>query len=237
MLAFADRYTSAHAGDVFEIETVCMFCLAMRREVFETLGPLDERYEIGLLEDDDYSARARAQDLRIVCAEDIFTHHFGQATFSELLVDGRYPDLLSANRRRFEEKWGYPPPAYVKRSGPAYGRLIQRVRSAVEHTAPTGATVLVVSKGSNELIQFKDRAGKHFPSDMDGTYAGHHPADSAEAVSLLEPHRRLHAVHLVFPATAFWWLEHYAAFAEHLDRVGRVVFRDDNCVIYGVEPA
>jgi GT2 family glycosyltransferase len=97
-----------------------------------------------------------------------------------------------------------------------YGHLVERIRAAVNMAVPPGASVLVVSRGDRDLVRLGDRDGGHFPQDPDGRYLGHHPRDSDEAVTHLEALRGGGAEYLVLPSTAYWWLEHYAEFAEHL---------------------
>ena len=47
--------------------------------------------------------------------------------------------------------------------------------------------MLVVSNGDDELLELgAERRGWHFPQMEDGTYAGYHPADSAEAIAHCE---------------------------------------------------
>ena len=61
---------------------------------------------VGMFEDDDYTLRIRAAGLRVVCAADVFIHHFGQAAFKKLIERGEYDELFNENRRRYEAKWG-----------------------------------------------------------------------------------------------------------------------------------
>jgi GT2 family glycosyltransferase len=92
---------------------LAMYCLAMRRQVFEEIGPLDEQFGIGMFEDDDYSLRAQKKGYRVICVEDVFIHHYGRSSFSRLNEED-YRRLFDENRRRFETKWNttwkYPSP-------------------------------------------------------------------------------------------------------------------------------
>jgi hypothetical protein len=113
-----------------------------------------------------------------------------------------------------------------------YQTAILRLRAAVRDTLPTDATVLVASRGDDELLRLDGRRAWHFPQTATGAYAGHHPADSQSAIDHLEELRAAGADALVLPATAFWWLDHYADFRRHLDECHDRVRADADCVIY-----
>src|SRR5205085_1170358 len=99
----------------------------------------------------------------------------------------------------------------------AYEQLIARIRDAVAASIPAGATVAVVSKGDPKLLELAGRRAWHLPQTPHGVYAGHHPANGAEAVAQLEALRAKGAEFLLLPATSFWWLDHYAEFRRHLE--------------------
>jgi hypothetical protein len=114
-----------------------------------------------------------------------------------------------------------------------YRELVDEVRDCIGQHVPRGAVVLIASKGDDALTRIGGYRAWHFPRDESGVYAGHHPADSSEALVHL---RRLYASgarYLVFPWTARWWLEHYTGLATHLESAHVLtVSRDEVCVIY-----
>jgi GT2 family glycosyltransferase len=234
MLQLASRRAREHSGTAFDIEVATLFCAAMRRDVYERVGPLDERFEVGLFEDDDYSARVREAGLRVVCAEDAFVHHFGEGSFGALVPTGRYGELFRANKERFEEKWGVRWQSHLRRPNAWYRDLVERIRETVERELPPDATILVVSNGDDELLKLgTGRRCWHFPQTEDGTYAGHHPGDSAEAIAHLEALRRKGAEYILLPQTAAWWLDFYAELRDALGLPARIA----GCCVFGELPS
>jgi GT2 family glycosyltransferase len=205
------------ADQVSEVQMLAMFCAALRREVYEAIGPLDEGFGLGLLEDDDYALRLTRAGYRLVCAEDVFVHHFGEASFGRLVSSGLHARLLRSNKARYAEKWGRPWEPYERRPDARYRGLVEQIRKVVDRELPGDATVLVVSNGDDELLNLgANRRGWHFPQMEDGTYAGHHPGDSAEALAHLEALLNKGAEWILFPQTAYWWLAFYEELRERL---------------------
>lgn len=105
MDSFAMRYTTDHFNELYyDIRVLAMFCVAIKREVFNEIGFLDENYLVGMFEDDDYSMAIIRQGYKIACAEDVFIHHFGRASFSKI-EDKRYKQIFEHNKKYYEEKW------------------------------------------------------------------------------------------------------------------------------------
>jgi len=114
-----------------------------------------------------------------------------------------------------------------------YERLVARVRQRVAAQVPVGLSVAVVSKGDDELVRLEGRRGMHFPRLADGTYAGHHPKDSAAAIAGIEDLLRDGVTHLLFPASAAWWHSYYPELRDHLRTRHELVWDEpETCVMY-----
>ncbi len=101
---------------------------------------------------------------------------------------------------------------------------------------PVDATVLVVSKGDDDLLDLGRRAW-HFPQGEDGGYAGYHPADAEVCIAEMERLRARGADFLLLPSTVLWWLEYYAAFGDHLrTRYEPLVREEDTCALFDLRP-
>jgi hypothetical protein len=111
-----------------------------------------------------------------------------------------------------------------------YERLVQAVRETLPQIVPAGSRVLVVSRGDERMLVSAGLRAEHFPQDGGGGYAGHYPRDGAAAVAHLEALRSAGAEFLALPASAFWWLDHYAELFSHLRPL--VVHSDDDVAIY-----
>ena len=228
----AKERAQRHLGETREIRMLMMFCTAFRREVFEEIGFLDERFAIGLFEDEDYSLRLGRAGYKLLCLEDLLVNHFGQASIGKLAATGDYGQLFHGNRRKFEEKWNLKWRPHERRPNLQYRDLVSKIRLIIESTLPADSTVMIVSKGDEDLLTTRGHRAWHFPQDEQGLYAGHYPVNSAEAIEHLEELRNEGAQFLVFPATMFWWLEYYSGFATYLADTYPCIQHDETCFIY-----
>jgi GT2 family glycosyltransferase/glycosyltransferase involved in cell wall biosynthesis len=105
MEGFALRRARDFTGEVLELAVAPLFCTFIPMDVWRTVGELDDSFEIGMFEDDDYSLRIHRSGRRVVTAEDCFIHHFGRGSFGKLPTD-EYRLVFERNLRRFEQKWG-----------------------------------------------------------------------------------------------------------------------------------
>jgi hypothetical protein len=112
-----------------------------------------------------------------------------------------------------------------------YDTLVVRIRDIVSARLPAHAAVLVVSRGDDRLLVPEDAAA-HFPQGTSGGYAGFYPYDSEAAVTHLEKLRADGAEYLLFPSTAYWWLDYYGGLTTHLLTTARVVHHDHHCLIF-----
>jgi hypothetical protein len=113
-----------------------------------------------------------------------------------------------------------------------YEAVVRGTREAVTQSIPADATLLVVSRGDEQLLEMEGRIAWHFPRGADGQYVGYHPADSAAALAHLDEWRTRGAQYLVLPATLFWWLDYYEDFAQSLRAGHGVAFEDESCIIF-----
>ena len=102
--AWTAGWVREHDRESFDIPMLALFCTALPRRVYEEVGPLDERFGIGLFEDDDYNRRVREKGYAVRCARDAFVHHWQMASFRKMPKEA-YFALYAENKRKYDEKW------------------------------------------------------------------------------------------------------------------------------------
>ncbi len=104
MLNKSENYTKANKNRIFKVDNLAFFCIAARKEVVGEIGDLDERFKIGMFEDDDYCLRVKKAGYKIICVHDVFIHHFGQISLLSL-GSREYKKIFNENKEKFEKKW------------------------------------------------------------------------------------------------------------------------------------
>jgi GT2 family glycosyltransferase len=90
--------------EAFEIKTLALYCAMISADLYKKLDGLDERYRVGMFEDGDLAMKIKQAGYKLVCARDVFIHHFSGASFFKL--GDEYYRIFEENKKKFEEKWG-----------------------------------------------------------------------------------------------------------------------------------
>ena len=118
----ARRYTMMRRWEkLLYVDSIAFFCVAFSQKLYSEIGPLDELFETGFFEDDDYCERVRLAGYQIAIAEDVFIHHHLSASF-DALGEERKREIFEKSRRIYEAKWGpWRPHKYRTNADPASG--------------------------------------------------------------------------------------------------------------------
>ena len=114
LLAFGERYNHTDASKWEEVPMLTGFCLLIKSEVCAKVGPLDESFNPGNYEDNDYCLRIMQAGYRLLLCRDTFIHHYGSRSFKAELRDATqqqeksYNRLFTRNHWRFYYKWDVP---------------------------------------------------------------------------------------------------------------------------------
>ncbi|CUR78808.1 hypothetical protein AS148_12360 [Achromobacter xylosoxidans] len=132
-------YLAQQQGIYSETAKLGFFCVAIRRDVIDKIGMLDEAFGIGMFEDDDLCVRAINAGYRLLIAEGAFVYHKGSVSFSKLGTE-KYQGLFFKNLAYFFEKhntaW-----TYTDISIAAWKRLKQDTQRALEGDRAAAARV------------------------------------------------------------------------------------------------
>jgi SAM-dependent methyltransferase len=106
----------------------------------------------------------------------------------------------------------------------------------IREVIPPGKSFILVDEDQWGIKELRDgRRGIPFP-EHDGQYWGH-PPDDATAVRECERLRQGGASFLVVARPAFWWLDYYSAWRQHLVATYRCVRANDLVCVFDLLPA
>ncbi|MBU3101630.1 MULTISPECIES: glycosyltransferase [Clostridium] len=105
MIPFAEANNISNPNKWEEKVRLVAFCMLIKRDVFNEIGVMDERFSPGNFEDDDLSMRIIEAGYKMMLCNDSFIHHFGSSSFKKDY--SKFSNILSINRKKLEDKWGF----------------------------------------------------------------------------------------------------------------------------------
>jgi GT2 family glycosyltransferase len=90
-----------------KVHFTAFYCTGFKMDMVKKIGLLDEDYNMGLFDDNDYCYRAEKTGWEIRIRKDSYIHHITSSTFKNENMD--YQKLLDENRQVFIRKHGFDP--------------------------------------------------------------------------------------------------------------------------------
>lgn len=86
------------------------FAMLIKREVLNLVGLLDECFQYGNYEDNDYGVRITKAGFELLLCHNSFIYHFGSISMSK--DPEKYREYMHINQQYFTQKWGFTPNYY-----------------------------------------------------------------------------------------------------------------------------
>ncbi len=93
-------------ADCFESRRLDFFCVAIKKDVYENLGGLDEQFGLGYYEDTDFSLKAIENGYKMFFTEKVFIYHKAGKSFSSH-GKNNIRKLMKTNKRLLQQKYGH----------------------------------------------------------------------------------------------------------------------------------
>lgn len=124
---YARELAQSRRTQFTELDHGCGFCMVIKRELLQKIPTLDESFDGGHYEDDDYSRKAQRLGYRCIQCDDAFVLHLGSASFRK--VPEERQRLIARNRKLYEQRWGKRSRLLVLCRTPDQGEVLQRART------------------------------------------------------------------------------------------------------------
>jgi len=90
-----------------EVSFLAFYFAGFKTKLVKKIGKLDEIFNMGLFDDDDYCFRVLEAGFKIILRKDVYIHHYHRSTWLAHKLE--YHKLLEENREIFIKKHGFDP--------------------------------------------------------------------------------------------------------------------------------
>lgn len=114
---FGRKFNSENTNSYENAFSLIFFCVLIKREVYDRIGGLDEKFFPGNYEDDDYSLRARLAGFKLIIANNVFIFHYAHQSFYHTCQSAKdFEETLSRGLERFLKKYNLSSSSMYKKS-------------------------------------------------------------------------------------------------------------------------